>query len=182
VAKQYVERKLKETDLKRQVSQVYYMLTYLQQKKKLLQQNDSLYNNFLEKADLRFAVGETNILEKTTAETQRAQIALQLNQLNADLELLQAQFQLLLNTTTWLVPQEGDFKMNRIETLDTATLSQHPAIQWLQQQKLISIKNTQLEKSRLLPDFTFAYNNMTMRGTGADDVVYDGATRFQSDK
>jgi cobalt-zinc-cadmium resistance protein CzcA len=171
---------LKEVDLKRQVSQVYYMLTYLQQKKTLLQQNDSLYGEFLNKANLRFKAGESNILEKTTAETQRGQIALQLNLLNADLDLLQAQFQLLLNTTTYLVPQAGDFKMSRLEMIDTATVSQHPAIQLLQQQKQISIRNTQLEKSRLLPDLTFAYNNMSMRGTGADNLSYDGSTRFQS--
>jgi len=171
---------LKEVDMKRQVSQVYYMLTYLQQKKTLLQQNDSLYSEFLNKANLRFKAGESNILEKTTAETQRGQIALQLNLLNADLDLLQAQFQLLLNTTTLLVPQEGDFKMSRLEMIDTATVSQHPAIQLLQQQKQISIRNTRLEKSRLLPDLTFAYNNMSMRGTGADNISYDGSTRFQS--
>ncbi len=170
----------KEIELKRQVSQIYYMLTNLQQKKKLLQQNDSLYGEFLKKADLRFTLGESNILEKTTAETQRAQIALQLDLLNTDLDLLQAQFQLLLNTVTRLVPKENDFKMSRIETIDTATMSHHPAIQWLQQQKLISLKNTQLEKSRLLPDITFAYNNMSMRGTGADNIKYDGSTRFQS--
>jgi len=171
---------VKEVDLKRQVSQVYFMLTYLQQKKKLLQQNDSLYGEFLKRANLRFEVGESNILEKTTAETQRGQIAIQLNQLNADLDLLQAQFQLLLNTTTPLVPQPGNFKMSRIETMDTATVLEHPAIQWLQQQKQISAKMIQLEKSRLLPDFTFAYNNMSMRGTGADNIQYDGSTRFQS--
>ncbi|MEY4931615.1 MAG: hypothetical protein RI909_2339 [Bacteroidota bacterium] len=171
---------VKEAELKSNVSQVFYMLAYLQQKKKLLQQNDSLYGEFLKRANLRFAVGESNILEKTTAETQRGQIALQLNQLNADLDLLQAQFQLLLNTATPLVPQTNDYKMARLETLDTVTLSQHPSIQLLQQQKLISIKNTQLEKSRLLPDITFAYNNMTLQGTGADDVIYDRSTRFQS--
>ncbi len=171
---------VKEVELKRQVSQAYYMLAYLQQKKKLLQQNDSLYGEFLKKANLRFAVGESNILEKTTAETQRGQIAIQLNQLNSDLDLLQAQFQLLLNTTTYLVPQEDNFKVSRIETIDTATVSQHPAIQWLQQQKQVSIRITQLEKSRLLPDLTFAYTNMTMRGMGADDRLYDASTRFQS--
>ena len=171
---------VKEVELKRHVSQVYYMLAYLQQKKKLLQQNDSLYSEFLKKANLRFAVGVSNILEKTTAETQRGQIALQLDLLNADLDLLRAQFQLLLNTTTPLAPQADDFKMSRHETIDTATLSQHPAIQLLQQQKLISLQNTQLEKSKLLPDLTFTYNNMSMRGTGADNKLYDGSTRFQS--
>jgi heavy metal efflux system protein len=171
---------VKEAELTRNVSQVYYTLAFLQKKKKLLQQNDSLYSEFLKKANLRFAVGESNILEKTTAETQRGQIAMQLNQLNADLDLLKAQFQLLLNTITPMEPIADDFKMNRLEAIDTATLSSHPLIQLLQQQKLISFKNTQLEKSKLLPDLSFAYNNMTMRGSGADNKVYDGSTRFQS--
>ncbi len=172
---------VKESELKKQVSQAYYMLAFLHQKKKLLLENDSLYAEFLTKAKLRFKVGESNILEKATAETQRAQIALQLNQLNADMDLLQAQFQLLLNTPTVLVPLEDDFKMNRPVLIDTtAPALAHPAIEWLEQQKLISIKNTKLEKSRLLPDLSFAYNNMTMRGTGADNILYDGSTRFQS--
>ncbi|MFZ1807168.1 MAG: CusA/CzcA family heavy metal efflux RND transporter [Cyclobacteriaceae bacterium] len=171
---------VKEIELKKQVSQAYYMLAYLLQKKKLLLSNDSLYSSFLEKANLRFKVGESNILEKATAETQRAQIAIQLNQLNADLDLLQSQFQLLLNTTTVLVPQEDDFKMSRVEFIDTASVDRHPAMEWLEQQKIISEQNTQLEKSRLLPDLSFAYNNMTMRGAGADNILYDGSTRFQS--
>lgn len=171
---------VKESELKRQVSQVFYLLAYMQQKKKLLKQNDSLYNEFLIKANLRYAVGESNILEKTTAETQRGQIAIQLNQLNADLDLLKAQFQLLLNTPTLLVPREEDFKIDRIEMVDTAAMIQHPGIQYLKQQKVISLNYTKLEKSRLLPDLSFAYNNMTMRGTGADNILYNGSTRFQS--
>nr|HPI81523.1 TolC family protein [Cyclobacteriaceae bacterium] len=37
-----------------------------------------------------------------------------------------------------------------------------------------------LEKSKLLPDLSFAYNNMTIRGIGPDNVVYDGSARFQA--
>ena len=171
---------VKEAELKKQVSQVYYTLANLLQKKKLLLKNDSLYGEFLVKANLRFKTGESNVLEKTTAETQRGQIALQLNQLNADLDLLQAQFQLLLNTPTALVPPEDDFKMGRLEFIDSASVSHHPTIEWLEQQKIISMKKTQLEKSKLLPDLSFSYNNMTMRGAGADNVLYDGSTRFQA--
>lgn len=171
---------VKEAELKRQVSQAYYLLAYLKQKKKLLQQHDSLYAEFIIKATLRFTVGETDILEKTTAETQRAQIALQLNQLNTDLNLLQAQFQLLLNTPTLFTPLPNTFRMDPVELMDTTTLLQHPALKFLQQQNTISFRNMQLEKSRLWPDLSFAYNTMSMRGTGADNVVYDGSTRFQS--
>ena len=170
---------VKELDLKKQVSLVFNALSFLLGKQKLLQQNDSLFAEFLRKANLRFDVGETNVLEKTTAEIQRGQIIIQLNQLNADLDLLQLQFQLLLNTTTIFIPTD-DFKMNRVEIFDTVFVETHPSIQLLQQEKLVSIKNTQLERARLLPDLTFAYANMSMRGTGSDNVTYDGSTRFQS--
>jgi len=171
---------VKEAELERQVSQVYFMITNLLQKKKLLEHNDSLFSELLVKANLRFAVGESNILEKATSENQKAQIALQLNQLNADLDLLKAQFQFLLNTPFPLMPIEGDLKMPSIEIADTTALEQHPSLQWLKQQKLISLRNIQLEKSRLLPDISFTYNNMSMRGTGADNILYDASTRFQS--
>ena len=88
---------VKEAELKKQVSNVFYLSVYLQQKQKILLQNDSVYASFLEKTNLRFAQGESNVLEKTTAETQRGQIAIQLNQLKNDIEILQLQFQLLLN-------------------------------------------------------------------------------------
>lgn len=53
-------------------------------------------------------------------------------------------------------------------------------MEWLEQQKTIAEKNTKLEKSKLLPDLSFAYNNMTIRGIGPDNVVYDGSARFQA--
>ena len=53
-------------------------------------------------------------------------------------------------------------------------------LQILQQEKQVSVANLALEKTRLLPEFNIAYNNTTMRGTGANDVKYNGITRFHS--
>ena len=72
---------LKEAELRKAVSEIFYSLVNLQQKQKILLQNDSMYSDFLLKSNLRFEKGESNILEKATAETQRGQIAIQLNQL-----------------------------------------------------------------------------------------------------
>ena len=102
---------VKEAGLKKQVAQVYYSLLYLQEKKKLLQKIDSLFAEFLRKATLRFNKGESNVLEKATAENQRGQLGLQLSQLQQDLELLQIQFQLLLNTNTVFVPTKKNLKL-----------------------------------------------------------------------
>ncbi len=171
---------IQEAQLKKQVTQVFYTLVYLQQKKELLQKNDSIFSEFLNKATLRFNKGESNILEKTTAENQRGQIALQLKQLEQDVELLQMQFQLLLNTTTVFVPDENNVIQNNVLENDTIFLSSHPAMQYWKQQEQIATANTKLERSKLSPDITFGYNIMGMKGTGADNIVYNGTPRFQS--
>jgi len=171
---------VKEAALKKQVAEVYYGLLYLFAKQKLLQKNDSLFGGFLNKAVLRFNAGESNVLEKTTAENQHGQIGLQLSQLQQDLELLQIQFQLLLNTNTVLIPDETEFKMPVIENPDTSLLQTHPFIQYLEHQRQIAVVETQVEKSKLLPDLKLGYNLMSMKGTGADNKTYNSAPQFQS--
>jgi cobalt-zinc-cadmium resistance protein CzcA len=139
-----------------------------------------VYTSFLEKANLRFAKGETNILEKTTAETQRGQITIQLNQLKNDIDILQLQFQLLLNTTSIFTPTANNLKIDFTTSFDTSAISKHPTLRILQQQKEISIIKTQLEKSKLLPNLNIGYYNMSMKGTGADNLFYNTSTRFNS--
>jgi cobalt-zinc-cadmium resistance protein CzcA len=171
---------LKETELKKQVKQTFYQYLYLKQKQQLLQSNDSLYASFLSKSNSRFKAGESNVLEHATAENQRTQISVQLNQLNTDLELVLVQFQLLLNTNANLIPSNDNFRINEVLKLDSNDILNHPTIKLLVQQKQISLLNKKVEKSRLLPDLTLAYNNMTMQGMGADDVNYNTSKRFQS--
>ena len=171
---------MKETELKKQVRQTFYQYLYLKQKQQLLQSNDSLYATFLSKSNSRFKAGESNVLEHATAENQRTQISIQLNQLNTDLELVLMQFQLLLNTNAKLIPSNDNFKINEVLKLDSNEVLNHPTIKLLVQQKQISLLNKKVEKSRLLPDLTLAYNNMTMQGIGADDVNYTTSKRFQS--
>ena len=171
---------VKEAEVKKQVSNVFYLLVYLQQKQKILLQNDSVYASFLEKATSRFTQGESNILEKTTAETQRGQISIQLNQLKNDLENLQLQFQLLLNTQTVYTPQAENPKLNFTALLDTSAVSNHPQLKVLQQQKQISLVNTRLQKSKLLPNLNIGYSNTSIQGTGADNLLYPKSTRFNA--
>lgn len=172
---------VKEAELKRDVSMVYYNLCLLQKKKNLLLKNDSLYNDFLKKAELRFDRGESNVMEKTTAQVQRGQIYLQVLQLSQDLELLQLQFQLLLNSKIMYLPEPSEFIEPLVALADTANaFTAHPKIKWLHQQKQLASLNTKLEKARFLPTFSLAYNNMSMRGTGADNQLYGYASRFQS--
>ncbi len=171
---------LKEVELKKQVRQAFYSYLYLLQKQKLLQSNDSMYIGFLTKATARFKSGESNVLEYTTAENQRAQISIQLNQLNTDMELLLMQFQLLLNTSIAYIPSDDNFKMNNANQTDSNVIGNHPSIKLLQQQKQYYLVNTRLEKARLLPELTLAYSNMSIKGVGADNIDYGYEKRFQA--
>jgi cobalt-zinc-cadmium resistance protein CzcA len=171
---------LKEADTRKMVRQVFYMFLYLKEKEKLLFKNDSIYAAFLSKANLRFTNGESNILEKTTAETQRGAIAIQLNQLEQDIELIKLQFMLLLNTTTHFIPTETSVKIDFNLTNDSNLVNQHPFLKIIEQQKKMSVLNSKLEKSKLMPDLSIGYYNMTMNGAGADNNYYNSSTRFQS--
>ena len=171
---------LKEADTRKMVRQVFYTFLYLKEKEKLLFKNDSIYVAFLSKANLRFTNGESNILEKTTAETQRGAIAIQLNQLEQDIELIKLQFMLLLNTTTHFIPTEASVKIDFNLTNDSNLVNQHPFLKIIEQQKKMSLLNTKLEKSKLMPDLSIGYYNMTMNGAGADNNYYNSSTRFQS--
>lgn len=172
--------KIKETELKKSVTEVYFNLLYIQQKKKLLLENDRLFSEFLTKSKLRFEKGESNILEKATAENQRGQIALQLSQLGQDWEIVQLHFQYLLNTTAVFVPDESETLSLHTLLLNNPEFDSHPLVQYWKQQENIAAGNTQIEKLKRLPDITFGYNIMGMRGMGADDVEYNSSLRFHS--
>lgn len=174
-----IEVSLKNAEIMQQVKQLFYQIIYVLEKQKILLQNDSMYAGCLQKASIRFDRGESNLLEKSIAETQRGQIAIQLNQLNNDLEILLLRFRLLLNSETLYVPSAGQpMRMLRPE-YDTATLVNHPLIQSLKQNQVIALRNMALQKSKLLPDLTFGYMNQSITGVGADDINYSAKHRFQ---
>jgi cobalt-zinc-cadmium resistance protein CzcA len=120
---------IKEAETKKMVRQSFYLFLYLKQKEKLLLKNDSMYANFLEKATMRFNKGESNVLEKATAESQRGTIAIQLKQLQQDIDIAKLQFKLLLNTLTDFVPTETDLKLNLDVNADNTVINQHTLIE-----------------------------------------------------
>jgi cobalt-zinc-cadmium resistance protein CzcA len=174
-------KELKAVEIKREVTDLYYEIQILRQKQKLLLRSDSQYTQFVERAKRRYSGGETNVLEKVTAETQQSQVRAQLLQLQGTLRLMILQFQLMTNCKQVSEPSlDGGFKNATSPLGDTSRLFQHPLFLLTTQQQRSSRIQLTLEKSRLLPDVFVAYNNMSMRGTGSDNVFYTGSSRFQS--
>jgi cobalt-zinc-cadmium resistance protein CzcA len=171
---------VREAELKKQVQQVFFGILYVKQKRGLLQFSDSLYTAFYERASLRFDKGESNLLEKTTAETQLGQIRNQLQQLSQDSAVLQLQFQLLLNSPTKFVPIDESFKMDEPPLMDTSLLKNHPSLNLILQEQKMADASISLEKSRLWPDLSFGYSNTSLKGVGADEKYYSSSKRFSS--
>src|SRR5574343_648760 len=68
----------------------------------------------------------------------------------------------------------------RIAPTDTAVLMQHPELRVAAAQVAISRQTTQVEQSKLLPEFSLGYSNGSIRGVGADEIKYDALHRFSS--
>jgi len=166
---------LEEAEVVRLVSETYYGFVYLYQKQAILDETDSMYADFLRVASLRVETGESNMLEKISAENQRTQIEIQREQLKHDLNILRTQWEWLLNTRQTLAPAI-DSVHQKMVFVDTARgVAQHPQLDVAKQQVEMAKAETRLERAKLLPDIVAGYNNMSMLGPGTS-----GSTRFHS--
>ena len=95
-------------EIKAQVHLHYYQLQYLKNAKLKLMQLDSLYSDFVNVATLRFNTGETNLLEKITAETRRNEITILFK--NKQKAIIQQAYYSLKN----LIYSNEDFEVNDV--------------------------------------------------------------------
>ena len=169
--------------LRKEITQRYYNLLLLQERKKLLLEADSLFQVSLVKQQQRFAVGDINVLEKTAAETQRTQIAAQLQQLNSDLAVLQTAFSSLLNTGT-VYSAEAIYPKAVFEALpDVAGVANLPALQVARQQKQLAEREIDVQRNALLPQLSIGYTNQSIQGVhnyNGVEKMYSAGTRFST--
>ncbi|MBN9385855.1 MAG: CusA/CzcA family heavy metal efflux RND transporter [Chitinophagaceae bacterium] len=176
--------KQRELDIRMAVKQAYYQLLVLREKRKLLQEADSVYMGFLQKARQRFQAGDADVLEKTTAENQRTQIANQLQALSADYIIVLNQLNLLINSNDRFVPS-ADTAVYHLRSLpDPGYIEQTPALQLQRQQVSLSEEQQRLERSKLLPSLSAGVNSSTIIGwqptSQNTDKYYDGSKRFNT--
>ena len=165
-------------NLEEAITQLFYTFSALKRKENLLFKNDSLFDEFDKVTTIRLKNGESNILEKTTAELQRGNIQQQLLQIKEDINLVVLQFQLLINSSEKFVPLETNSKYVVDFAMDTTLLRLHPNLIIINQQNDIIHAQQQVEKSKLLPGLFIAVNNTSMIGMGADDRYYSAKYRF----
>ena len=171
-----------QNDLVYEVKSVYYQLLYLDALGKLLQSQDSLYEDFTRASSLRFKTGESNLLEKTTAETQLMEVRNQSRINQADIQIAESRLQALLRNETPVIASDILKKRELPEALDTVSLAANPQLNYLRQQAAISQRARQVERNRLLPDFSVGYFNQSLIGIqniNGLDRFFGPSKRFQ---
>ncbi|MCW5925250.1 MAG: CusA/CzcA family heavy metal efflux RND transporter [Saprospiraceae bacterium] len=166
-------------DLTYEVRSSWYELAYLLEKQRLLQSQDTLLTGFVRAADVRLRTGESNALEKATAEAQLGEVRNQLAQVASDIQIVQVRLQTLLNATQ-LVSIPADSRLDKRTLPDfTSGATGNPGLAWLQQQVALSQAATGAEKARLAPDFSIGYLNQSLNSVepGADPR-YTSSDRF----
>lgn len=165
------------------VKTAYYDILILRQKRNLLQQADSLYAIYELQANRRFEAGETNVLEKTSAQSYRQSVREQRRLLEYDLNVALSNFNLLLQGNNAYSPAQAPPAYIFTGVPDTARIMQHPLLQALQHKIGAESYQYKTEKARLGPDVSVGYSNMSIIGIQNVDGVeryFSGSTRFST--
>ncbi len=147
----------------KEVSKSYYEIVYWQQMFQNYTYLDSLYSSFEYAASRKFEQGESNYLEKLTAETKKKEVSLKLNQIKESIEKSTVQLNQWLQSDTIFSVDEVEFE--RI-TLTPLNIQNHPALIYYKDAMELSAQQVALEKQKLLPDLHASIFRGINNGTG----------------
>lgn len=149
------------------VAKSYQHIVYLQHQEKLYQYLDSLYQNFSKASDRRFELGETNYLEKITAQAKFRQIRTKLSQIENDKKAQYELLQSLLQTDETIV-----VKSNKITPLESYIDETSKTLYVAYLESITSNYKSQimLQKQHWLPDINLDY--FQGRNNGLSQSLY----------
>ncbi len=185
IKRKELDRAITENELKKEVRSYYYQMEYLLYNQSRLRYLDSLYGEFIRVANVRFKAGDVKRIEISTAETQKGEISLLLQQSEIYLSNAHQNLKALLNVADSLVIDiNGKYTPLQANTLlDTAAIARHPSISALYQDMIVAEQSKKVEKAQGLPDFTLGYTNQSLIGfqnVDGQERYFGSSNRFNS--
>ena len=169
-------------DVQYQVRSAFYDLNYLYQKGRLFQQQDTVLQEFVRAANLRFKTGETGSLEKATAESQLADQRVRRAQNEANLTASRTRLQTLLYSTQPIDASPRPLpKLTLTLPTDSVDLVRNPLLAQLQQQIRVAEQTRLVEQARLKPDFLVGVFSQTLTGSqliNGQELYFGPGRRF----
>lgn len=153
---------IRKTEIAGLVKQAYYQLLYYNQLVQTLQQQDSLYRSALKAAETRYKTGESNLLEKVSAEVRLQEISNRLTIVDKDVEITYQQLRTLLNFQQDLkIDLQLSLKKDN-KFINELSLTQNPTLSLLEQQIEIGRQQSNVERQKLKPDFRVGILNQSI--------------------
>lgn len=149
----------------REVSKAYYIVLFWQNTVKNYAYLDSLYSQFAYASNRRYEVGETNYLEKLTAESKQKEIEILLKQGRENVNKSYLELKQWMQTDSAYVIPNQEFPKLQLQTPD---LENHPGLSYYRELQDLSEATLALERHKLLPDLQVS--------------VFQGTNNFENSK
>ena len=177
-----LKMEVSKNELIKELASAYYYLEFLYNQKKLLFRQDSIYSAFYKTAELRFKTGESNMLEKVTAETQLMEVKKLMAQNEADISAYQSQLQALMCSKNRVsINENSTTKLDIAISTDNTAVAKNPYLEYLHQQIEVNNNARKVEAASVLPDFTVGYFSQTLIGyqnINGNDQYFGANKRF----
>ena len=148
------------------IKQSWYQILYLQALDKVLQREDSVLQQFVRAATLKFKTGEGTLLERTTAETKQQQLQQNSIQIKTLLQVEKMKVQQLMNNTDDFSIADTSFSSISLDdVIDPSVLNNNPLLLYAKQQLALIEAEKNVVKAEALPDFKVGYFIQSLAGT-----------------
>ena len=165
---------LDQNFLKHAVGQLYVQLQFQVAKGKLLKSLDSVYTKQLALVDARFKAGQDNGLEQINMQNWVSMHQQSIIKNQAEILAIQKQFTILTQSPNHILPE--DVMIFEPKLIDTAITANHPLNQFWQQRLQSALEETNVAKSKILPQVAMGYTNQSFRMSPGDQARFNSVT------
>ena len=145
---------IKKKILERALQTSYYRLQYELEKEDVYRKLDSFYKTFAYVAKRRFETGETNYLEKITAQAKQKQLQTMYKQSQEDVGSALINLQKIVQSDNeFTIRREAMAKLE----LKNLEIAENPGIAYFENKKSLFQAKNNFEKQQLLPDLSLDY-------------------------
>jgi len=152
---------INKKSLERDLKLSYYQLQYELEKEDIYRKLDSFYKTFAYAAKRKFETGETNYLEKITAQAKQRQLQTMYKQSQEDVGSALAGLQQIVQGESEFTIESKPMKKIELVNLD---INENPGLAYFENKKLLFQAKNSFEKQQLLPDISLNY----FQGTNSD--------------
>lgn len=159
----------------------FNQLQYLIIKTKLLQSQDSVFDDIIKVNEVRYRVGQISALEKLNGESQYKRVLYNLKMARVELRNAKYQFNLLLGrpNDTLYMPSDNLKKSNyefAVTPVDTIYVTNNPLLDYSRFQESLSQNNLKTERRRRIPGALIGYLNQGTPATPWEPRLRVGIT------